>query len=133
MTINPDYRLLEQVIDVADVDGDNGKSTLFKVDTSGNQGRYAYVGWFYKGSLTELTYEGNQILNRTMIWVYCGDDCLIDPNRNFPPVAIPELTPNPMAYVGQVVEFDASNSYDPEEQPLTYYWDFGDGDDSGWI
>ncbi len=133
MTVNPDYRLEPEVMDVADAGGDNGKSTLFKVESEGSQGRYTYVGWFYRGNPSELTTDGQQILDRTVLWTYCGDACLIDPNRNLPPVAVAEITPHPVAYVDQIVEFDGSESYDPEEEPLTYYWDFGDGTNSGWI
>jgi len=133
ITVNQDFYLSSNVIDVADAGSDNGKSAIFKVGKSGNQGRYAYVGLFYKGSLSDLTMDGDQILNRTFFWVYCGDQCLADPNKNFPPVAVLEITPNSIAYVNQIVNYDASKSYDPEGKALTYYWDFGDNINSGWI
>jgi hypothetical protein len=133
MSINPDYRLEDEVMDVADVNSDDGRSTLFKVHKSDDQGRYSYVGWFYQATPSDLTSDGIQVLNRTALWTYCGDECLTDPNRNFPPVAVSQITPHPLGYVDQVIEYDASESYDPEEQTLTYYWDFGDGTNSGWI
>jgi hypothetical protein len=129
----PDYKLEDSVIDVADVNSDNRKSAFFKLYENGNHGRYVYLGWFYRESINGLTIEGQELLNRTLIWSYCGDACLSDPNQNKPPVAIPVLIPNPVGYVGQVIKFDGSESYDPEGESLTYYWDFGDGSNSGWI
>jgi hypothetical protein len=123
----PDYRLEGDIVDFLDIETDHGRTAAFKVYDDGDQGRYGYVGWFYRGLPGELTMEGYQLFNRTVIWVECGDECLRDGNINFPPVASAVLTPNPVAYVNQIVEFDASESYDPEGEPLTYYWDFGDG------
>jgi hypothetical protein len=132
ITIVPDYNL-NSVIDLADVENNNKKSTMFKLDESGNRGRYVYLGWLYQSFPTDLTTDGVYILNRTLLWVMCGDTCLIGSNGNRPPVAVAKITPNPTGYEGQNIIFDASNSYDPESHQLTYYWDFGDGTNSGWI
>jgi hypothetical protein len=132
MTVVPDYNL-NSVIDLADVETNNKKSTLFKLDEEGNRGRYAYIGWFYQSLPSDLTEEGIKILNRTLLWSACGDTCLLGSIGNLPPVALAMITPNPTGYEGQTILFDASNSYDPEGENLSYNWNFGDGTNSGWI
>ncbi len=47
-------------------------------------------------------------------------------NTNHPPVAGFTLTPA-RGYAPLAVSFDASSSYDPDGDELTYAWDFGDG------
>ncbi|MDI6826207.1 MAG: PKD domain-containing protein [Candidatus Aenigmarchaeota archaeon] len=128
ITVMPDYRLTSLSVDLADVEEDKGRSTLFKVDSLT---RYAYVGWFYKASVFDLTEDGKKLLLRTVLWAACGDECFDPSSRNRPPVAKAMIIP--IAYEGMIVLFDASQSYDPENQTLTYYWDFGDGSNSGWI
>lgn len=132
ITVIPDY-YLKSAIDLADVEKDNERSALFKVDETEIQGRYAYLGWFQKAPISNLTEDGEKLLNRAIIWAACGDSCLIGSNGNKPPAAILKITPNPTGYENQTIIFDASESYDPEGQPLNYYWNFGDGNNSGWI
>jgi RNase P/RNase MRP subunit p29 len=131
-TLVPDYNL-NSVIDLADLEADNKRSTLFKVEETGTQGRFVYIGWFYESSVYDLSEIGINILNRTLLWAKCGDECLLGSIGNLPPVAKAKVMPNPTGYEGQTIIFDASDSYDPEGNPLRYYWDFGDGTNSGWI
>ncbi|MCK5559949.1 MAG: PKD domain-containing protein, partial [Thermoplasmata archaeon] len=49
---------------------------------------------------------------------------------NTAPVA--DAGPDQNATVNQTVYFDGSGSYDPEADPLTYKWNFGDGATTGW-
>ena len=51
---------------------------------------------------------------------------------NEPPIAIADVTPSSVAYVNQEIVLDASRSSDPEGNELLFFWDFGDGETSGW-
>jgi len=66
--------------------------------------------------------EGN---NRRIVTLY------VEP-ANEPPIASLEAWPT-VVYAGEIVNFDASSSYDPDGQVTSYFFDFGDGHTSGWI
>ena len=70
MATIPDYYIQPMVKDLAD-SGDNSRSTLFKVEQDGNQGRFVYVGWFYQSSISDLTPAGETIFRRAINWAHC--------------------------------------------------------------
>lgn len=58
-----------------------------------------------------------------------ADEVFINVNENLPPVAV-ATADLAQGYAPLVVNFDGSQSYDPESGPLSYAWDFGDGGNS---
>jgi PKD repeat protein len=58
-----------------------------------------------------------------------ADEVFIRVIENLPPLAIINATPL-SGFAPLTVQFDASNSSDPENSPLSYSWDFGTGGDS---
>ncbi|UCH89847.1 MAG: PKD domain-containing protein, partial [Thermoplasmata archaeon] len=53
-------------------------------------------------------------------------------NKNAAPTAVLEVDSTEVK-TGQDITFDASKSYDPDGSVTSYYFDFGDGNNSGWI
>jgi parallel beta-helix repeat protein len=51
------------------------------------------------------------------------------PYPNLPPIAVFSWTPV-IPYINETVQFDSSDSYDPDDSIATWYWTFGDGADS---
>jgi len=74
--------LSTNVKDVASADDSPKGSNLFKVDTSGSQGRFVYVGWLF-GRITatrftgwtplDLNSNGQLLLQRAINWAQCGN------------------------------------------------------------
>jgi hypothetical protein len=75
----------------------------------------------YEMTLTITEYEGNEYY--AILGFENGGAGV-----NFEPEA-KILTPSE-GYVGQEVLFDGSQSFDPNDDPLDFYWDFGDGSTS---
>lgn len=66
--------------------------------------------------LTGCIYESNSV------------DIISNSTNNFFPVAI--ISAPHQVYFGDIIEFDATNSYDSDGNIVYYYWMFGDGDTS---
>lgn len=80
--------------------------------------------------------SGTRITSGTIgVWTMSSgvklfDDLAVESDAapiNNPPFASFVMDPQESAIVGETVFFDAGASYDPDNNPLNYKWDFGDG------
>lgn len=98
------------------MDQNDGAVQAFNFAT--NMGAIVFLREGPDGALWYVRYETGQIRKVSPLGY-----------TNLPPVAVAQQNllygPGPLA-----VQFTGSNSTDPENGPLTYYWDFGDGANS---
>jgi len=84
---------------------------------SGADVRHSYAGGgLYKATLFVDDGKGSDCSGATKVHYV---------NVNTPPVA--EAGPSLIVCVKDAIEFDGTESYDPDDDTLTYTWDFGDG------
>ncbi|MCK5559327.1 MAG: PKD domain-containing protein, partial [Thermoplasmata archaeon] len=109
----------------------------FDFNNSGNNNidaTYNYWGTTNTGLIDQNIYDYYDDLFLGKV-IYTPILTQFNPNKpiiglNQPPVADAGLDQS--ASTNQTIYFDGSGSYDPDSDPLTYKWDFGDGTVTGW-
>jgi hypothetical protein len=91
------------------------------VDTNNNQNDFYLKG----AEVSEEPAEENEQNHEGQISTESGFNFSDLPPGNKPPIA--NAGQDFVALVGQVLEFDGSNSYEPENQKISFLWNFGDG------
>jgi PKD repeat protein len=97
-----------------------------------------YFSWwnssFYASHIYWTAGNYTVTLNVTDGFLYDTDTCMVfvtQASGNSAPIA--NAGSDQTVPVNTEVDFDGSGSYDPDSDPLMYYWDFNDGNSSGWM
>ena len=129
----------QAVIDASPVSGTAPLTVTFDAHYSHDDGTITTYHWDFgdpydstpleaeKGTHT-YKYPGTYLVKLTVIddkGVFDSQEIAIEVT-NAPPVANFSATDDAPS-VGETVEFDASGSYDPNGEVVSYEWDFGDG------
>lgn len=72
-------------------------------------------------------YEVNLTVSDMDLSDSTSSEVKVDLPSNSVPVAVITTNPSTSVLLGETLFFDASQSFDPDGDPLTYTWDFGDG------
>ena len=104
-------------------------------------GAYHYVYFFYRNGTLLWKHEAGKFVRTVSIssdgsylaaGATDGSICMMRYLRSQPPIAMLK-TSKTKAKPNELIEFDASSSYDLDGEVSYYYFDFGDGHDTDWV
>jgi len=105
---DPDGEIVEYIWDFGDGSTGKGKVVTHSYSTPGN----------YTVTLTVVDDDGAEDSDTTLAHIS-------EYTQNKKPV--PVIESKDIAVIGEIIEFNASKSYDPDGEIVTYIWKFGDG------
>ena len=108
---------LDEVVDVLQIVNERGYGELFPDEVAALQARYEEARLAY--------YARSQDAGALAMSIIADANALMTPPPNQAPVA--RFSGPATGEVNEALSFDASDSVDPEGDPLIYDWDFGDG------
>lgn len=106
---DPDQDPLSYIWDFGDQSSGTGQTVTHRFE---QQGTY---------TVTLTVNDGNSHSDSSQVQIHVQDQVNDDPVVDF--TATPTAGDAPL-----LVQFDASDSHDPDDDPLTFFWQFGDGE-----
>jgi PKD repeat protein len=103
------------------MDGDH----IIKSENTNKDGFYKIVAELEENSNYRLRASSSSIQTKVVAFDTTQAQISMDITINQYPVA--DINSPSVGYVNDLLLFSASGSYDPDDDPLTFMWDFGDG------